>query len=78
MHKLDKGITYVCNEKIDISTEKGEIEYLNVLKYYRDINRKLGYGDDETGRDEKEYRKKLRYLKHLTKSRKYINEEKMD
>ena len=78
MQKLDTGIIYVMNEKIDISTEKGETEYNNVLSYYRDINRSMGYGDDETGRSEKEYRKKLRYLKHLTRSRKHIDKDMME
>ena len=78
MQKLDKGITYVMNEKIDISTEKGETEYNNVLSYYRDMNRTMGYGDDETGRSEKEYRKKLRYLKHLTRCRKHIDKDMME
>lgn len=60
---LDKNERYVMGEKIDVSDEKGEAEYYKSLEYYREKNRKLGYGSDTWVKENYKARRKL--LKNL-------------
>lgn len=65
LQKLDKQERFVCGEKVDIS--KGEDEYDKLVKYYRELNKRLGYGSDELSYDEKQYkyiRSRLRVERH--------------
>lgn len=66
LNKLDEDVRYVDGVKIDISD--GDDEYVQVREEARMKNLRLGYGTDETGRDEKEYMKRIRYVKHVTNS----------
>jgi hypothetical protein len=45
LQKLDKEERWVCGEKIDIS--KNEDDYYKTREYYRQKNKRLGYGDNE-------------------------------
>jgi len=57
---LNKGIRYVCGEKIDIS--KDYKDYDNVIRHYREKNKKLGYGNGAKDQELIEYEKRRRSL----------------
>ena len=60
IEKLDKQERWVDGKKIDIS--KGEDGYWKALKYAREKNKRLGYGDDSINWERKMGRwKKNRY-----------------
>lgn len=65
LNRLDKGEIWVMGEKIDISTEEGEKEYHEMLKYSQELNRRLGYGGDKIDWNKKKYLEKRRRLKAL-------------
>lgn len=69
LNKLDEEVRYVDGVKVDVSGN--EEEYVAVRDEARAKNLRLGYGTDETGKDEKEYMKRIRYVKHITNSVKY-------
>ena len=52
-------------EKIKINNEEGEQEYQDALRYYQDMNTRLGYGSNKTDWDKKRYLEQRRKLKHL-------------
>lgn len=54
--KLDKGIVWVCGEKIDINDEK---TYMKTMDYYRSRHIKLS-GDNIENWEEKKYKKRLK------------------
>lgn len=65
LYKLDKNERYICGEKV---CANDEIEYFNLLMYYRKLNKELGYGNDEKNWSRKVYeneRRKLQYKKRL-------------
>lgn len=62
IEKLDKKIRYVNGEEIDIS--KNEDDYYATLKYARELNKRLGYGDDEKNWNLKRYENERRNLMH--------------
>lgn len=64
LNKLNEQVRWVDGVKIDISD--GDQEYIQVREEARAKNLRLGYGTDVTGRDEKEYMQRIRYVKHLT------------
>ncbi|MEM3771993.1 MAG: hypothetical protein QXW80_06750 [Candidatus Micrarchaeia archaeon] len=68
LNKLDEEVRWVDGIKIDIS--ESDEEYIQVREEARAKNLRLGYGTDETGHDEKEYMKRIRYVKHITKAKK--------
>lgn len=72
IQKLDKQERWVCGEKIDIS--KSEDDYYGVLKHYRKINTRLGYGNNNLTWEQKQYENERRNLK--IKERIIIKEEK--
>lgn len=55
VEKLDKEERWVCGERVDVSTNKGWEEYYKLVEYYREKNRRLGYGDDEKNWERKKY-----------------------
>lgn len=61
LEKLDKQTRYVCGEKIDIS--KNDDTYYNILKFHRERNKRLGYGDDEINWEKKLYEQQRRNIK---------------
>lgn len=63
INKLDQNIRWVCGEKIDISTQEGENEYVKLREYYRKQNKILGYGDDSKEWDINEYKRAREKLK---------------
>lgn len=65
LQKLDEEVRYVDGVKIDVSDD--ENEYVKVREEARAKNLRLGYGTDVTGKDEKEYMKRIKYIKHITK-----------
>jgi len=71
VEKLDKQKRYVCGVEIDVS--KGLEEYYRVLKRKREMNRRLGYGDDSVNWEQKKYEQELRNLKREERIRKLWN-----
>ena len=67
---------FVDGVKIDIS--KGDEEYVQVREEARAKNLRLGYGTDETGRDEKEYMRRIRYVKHMTNNVNKVKDKDLD
>jgi hypothetical protein len=65
LKKLDEEVRYVCGEKIDIS--KGNETYYKILEWYRNKNKRLGYGDDSKNWELKRYENERRNLKTLTR-----------
>jgi hypothetical protein len=65
---LDKEERWVCGERIDIS--ESDEEYWKALEYYREYNKKLGYGDDKITFDEKQYKSMRSRLKIKNKLKK--------
>ncbi len=63
--KLDKNERYICGEKVDIS--KGEEDYFKLLEYYRQKNKRLGYGDDKKNWEKARYENQIRNIKTLTR-----------
>ena len=61
LNKLDKNERWVCGEVV--STEESDIEYIKLREYYRDKNKRLGYGDDSRNWDEKQYKNMQSKLK---------------
>lgn len=64
LQKLDEQVRFVDGVKIDISD--GDNEYVQVREEARSKNLRLGYGTDETGKDEREYMRRIKYVKHIT------------
>lgn len=76
LYKLDEEVRYVLGQKIDVS--KGDEAYINYRDSARKKNSLLGYGNDKTNYDEKEYENSLRNIKKLqrlanAKNRNHIN-----
>lgn len=69
IEKLNKNIRWVGGEKIDVSTIEGLREYNNLLEYYQNKNKKLGYGDDTKEWSKEEYNKKWREMSEARKDR---------
>lgn len=65
INKLNAMVRYVGGEKVDIS--KSEEGYYKLLKYWRGVNGRLGYGDDKINWSRKRYEREKRNL--LTKKR---------
>lgn len=63
LQKLDEEKRYVCGVEIDIS--KGEENYYKALEWYREKNKRLGYGDNAKNWDLKRYENERRNLKRL-------------
>jgi len=62
IEKLDEQVRWVDGKKIDIS--EGDENYWEALKYARQKNKRLGYGDDSINWDRKRYERDLRNMKH--------------
>ena len=65
--KLDKQTRYVMGEKVDIS--KDEKAYEGLVKYYREINKALGYGSDQNTAGIEEYERQRRVIANETRVR---------
>lgn len=72
LQKLDQEIRYVNGCKIDVS--KSLNEYMNAVKYAREENRELGYGNDEKDYEQEEYERQQRTIKQLTRIKKGANQ----
>lgn len=57
---MDEEIKWVMGEKIDISN--GTEEYDKIIKYYQNINVKLGYGTDNRNEKLKKEEEERRYI----------------
>ena len=71
--KLDKEERWVDGVKVDIS--ENEDEYYKLLKYKRQKNKRLGYGDDAENWELKKYENERRNLKKLERLKKMYNFE---
>ena len=60
LEKLDKETRYVGGEKIKI--DKSEENYYKTLEFYRNLNKQLGYGDNEINWDRKNYENERRNM----------------
>ncbi len=63
LEKLDKEERYILGEKISI--KNGEEEYYKTLEYYKKLNKRLGYGDNEINWEKKQKTSKSYTLKSL-------------
>lgn len=52
----------MCGERVDVSTPKGEENYKKLVEYYREKNKRLGYGNDEKNWDREIYERNRREL----------------
>nr|WAE43751.1 MAG: replication initiator protein [Microviridae sp.] len=64
LQKLDKEERYVCGEKVSI--KKDDKSYINLREYYRNKNKRLGYGDDSKIWSNQEYQKQRDLFRALT------------
>lgn len=65
LNKLDKEERYILGSKIDVSNNYEE--YNNALKHAREINRKLGYGNDEKNYEQEQYERNRRIIMQRTR-----------
>lgn len=65
LNKLDEEIRYIWGEKIDISN--GDDNYYKALEFYRNKNKRLGYGNDDKNWEKIRYENNRRYINKLTK-----------
>lgn len=65
LEKLDKQERWIMGEKIDIS--KNEESYYKTLEHYRDLNKRLGYGDDSINWERKNYENERRKIMIATR-----------
>lgn len=76
LEKLDKLERWVCGVKVDISD--GEEEYYKLLKIKRQLNKRLGYGDDEVNWNLKRYENERRNLKKIERVEKLYGKSQAD
>lgn len=60
IQKLEKGEIYIMKEQININ--KNFQQYLELLKWYRKLNKELGYGDNKINWSRKAYEEQRRNL----------------
>lgn len=63
--KLDKEERYILGRKIDVS--KTQANYENALKYARQLNQRLGYGNNEKNHDQEQYERQRRIIMQQTR-----------
>lgn len=76
IQKLNKEQRFICGEKISI--KNGYKEYDEVLKHYREKNKKLGYGTDEKNWDREQYENQRREIIRETRIAKYKKQYKKE
>lgn len=64
LQKLDKDERWVCGEKVKNSDTKN---YLGLLKHYRQLNKQLGYGNDEKNYEQEIYERERRIIMQQTR-----------
>lgn len=75
LQKLDKEERWICGEKLDATNLKAIEKTLN---WYRKINKRLGYGNDEKNWEREEYetqQRRLMYEKRMAKIKQEWNDE---
>lgn len=65
INKLEENKRYVLGMEVDVSN--GEELYEEVRKEARELNKRLGYGSDESNWDERIYKNQLKKLKYYSK-----------
>lgn len=65
LEKLNKEERYVLGVKVDVS--QGSEEYDKAVKYAREKNKKLGYGDNEKNYEQEQYERDRRILMQKTR-----------
>ncbi|AXH74338.1 MAG: replication initiator protein [Microviridae sp.] len=76
LNKLNKEERWVIGIKVD--TSKGEEDYNNVLKHAREVNKKLGYGNDKIRYEDKAAERQRRNLQRwirISKIKEIIEEQ---
>lgn len=71
---LDKNERWILGEKFDISTQKGQHEFIEALKYQQQKMQRLGYQTDEDW-DEKKYKKSCKKLANVKINTDFCNTE---
>lgn len=61
INKIDKGIRYICGDKVNIAAN--EKNYETLLTYHQRINKRLGYGDKSKEWSKEQYREERKRLK---------------
>lgn len=64
LHKLDKNERYICGEKIKADDS---VNLMGLLRYHRQRNIELGYGDNTVNWDRVEYERMRRQLIYYTR-----------
>lgn len=72
IEKQESGKVWVMGEQVDI--RESDENYMELMKYYRVINKKLGYGSDEKNWQEIEYQNEFR-RKQYKKYKKEVKEK---
>ena len=65
--KLDKMKRYIMGEEVDIKWNY--YDYWQLLEYYRNENKRMGYGSNEKNWDRIEYEKRIRIIKQETREK---------
>lgn len=73
MNKLDEETRYILGQKIDIS--QNDDEYNESIKYYREYNKQLGFGDDTINWDARQYKNTLKKINIKTKELKQLKKQ---
>lgn len=60
--KLDKKERWVLGNKVDLKKPNSDKTYYALLKHYRQINKELGFGNDQVNWEKAEYEKQRRNL----------------
>lgn len=60
MYKLDKETRYILKQKIEVKTKEQVEEFIKIREQYRKRNDELGYGNDNSNKEEIEQEKKQR------------------
>lgn len=67
LDKLDEKKRYVLGQEIDVSTD--DQNYYKALKFAREKNKRLGYGDDSINWDRRRYENDIRNIKKMERLR---------
>lgn len=75
LEKLDQQTRYINGIKIDVS--KTDKAYQSLLKRHREINQKLGYGNDEKDWSREQYERERRQIQYKTRLAKAKKKEEL-
>jgi hypothetical protein len=67
LNKLNKETRYILGEAVDVSKETNS--YYQILETARELNKQLGYGNNEKNWSREAYENHIRKIKHLSRIR---------